>query len=159
MKKIALAFLVLAIFAFVTPASAGRTPYTVGEKIILLPAYYDPYPPVGLTFNAGAPFYISHGWCWERGSAVGNWDFRLSIDGVAVPDGLRYIQPKACGEMGVVSRIYNFPAGLPAGVHTFEGFWYISCQDGPDPSACTDPNTPVLGLYSNITIYFTAPYP
>lgn len=152
--------MILLIFAFSTPVSAAREPPVVGTKISIFNSGIQ-------TFQAGVPFYISHGWCWDVGKshAIGLWDFKLSIDGIPIENGIRYIQPAnqttGCGlsDLGVVSRIYNFPEGLPVGTYTFEGFWYISCQYGPDPSGCTDPNEPVLALQSNVIITFTAPYP
>lgn len=160
MKKITLIILILFILALSTPASAAHEVPPMGEKIWLLPAYYDPYPPVGLTFSAGSPFYIQHGWCWEPGNtAIGRWDFRINIDGVPVEGGKRIILASGCGEngqFGSVTHIYNFPMGLSAGAHTFEGFWISTCGNTP---GCEHPNEPIIGLYSNITITFTEPDP
>ncbi len=165
MKKITLIILVLFVLASAIPASAARELPTVGEVILIHPADVPP-PPEVITFDAGKAFHIRHGWCWNTGTdqAVGVRDFRLSIDGVPVEDGLRFTQPSpdqtsGCGNLGFgsITRIYNFPDGLPAGTYTFEGFWYISCQYGPNPSECTDPNAPVLAIYSNVPITFTQP--
>ena len=160
MKKTSLIITILLIFAFSTPVSAAREAPVVGTQVSIFNSGIQ-------TFQAGVPFYISHGWCWDVGKsqAIGLWDFKVSIDGKPVEDGIRYIQPAnqttGCGQLdyGVVIRIYNFPEGMPVGTYIFEGFWYIPCQYGPDPSGCTNPNAPVLGLYSNVAITFTAPYP
>lgn len=154
MKKTTLVVLILFMLALVTPASAARELPVVGEQICI---HSDCTPPE--TFLAGDPFYIRHGWLWDAGNnrGLGIWDFNLLLDGVPVADGIRYIVAPSDGLHGSITRIYNFPEGLPAGEYTFTGLWIITCQSGPNPSECATPNEPVIGGVNEVTIIFTAP--
>jgi hypothetical protein len=156
MKKITCIILVLLMLALSTPANAAREVPTVGDRICIHPLC-DPPPPTA--FPAGAPFFIRHGWQWSNtgNQAIGRWDFYLIVDGTPVQNGFPYIDPPKDDLPGSIVKIYNFPDGLPAGVHTLEGIWTIACQYGPDPSACTTPNEPVIVIENTVTITFTEP--
>lgn len=155
MKKITLIILVLMFFGIATQVSAAHEPPTTGDLICIHPLCN---PPAMEAFPANSPFFIKHGWLFEVGTqAIGTWDFNLIVDGVPVQDGIRIINIQADAKSGSISRLYNYPDGLPAGVHTLKGVWIIACQYGPDPSSCMTPNEPVVASENTVIVTFTEP--
>jgi hypothetical protein len=108
----------LALTIAAPTASALRMP-TTGDRISL-------FAPPG-SFPANTPFHVNHGWgcdtpptgCLEAGTR-----FELLVDGRDVPAAhdLEY-DPHA--SLATEADVSNFRSGLPAGVHTFEGRWYL----------------------------------
>ena len=118
-------FLVICIAALVvaaSPVAANSTP-TTGTRISLFDA--------PATFPAGTPFYIEHGSACDPavGDTAGdcmNADthFDLYLDGSLQPSKVD-IENSPAGRVKL--NLTNYPAGLPAGRHTFVGVWV---QDG-----------------------------
>ena len=109
-----------ALLAVASPVAANNKP-TTGDRINLLA------PPTTLTFAAGTPFYIEHGFGCD--TTIGDnastcmhasTHFDLYLDGVA---------QRSTVDIDNVPTFYlkrnltNYPAGLPAGIHTFVGVW------------------------------------
>jgi hypothetical protein len=97
-------------------------------------------------FLAGEPFHVAQGWLLTPDStdydALGKYSFTLEVDGQ--PVGVDFVERSS--DDGNMSRfwVFNFPAGLPAGTHTFVGRWWGPCQPlvdvGYDVGApCTNP--------------------
>lgn len=118
---------VVAAAVLALPAAAGQES---GSRLVL-------FPTAPATFTADEPFYVMHGWGFippgVEGTAPwlapaeGKLDFTLTVDGQVVePDFLKVWR----GEDEILWRmpVYNFPTGLPAGVHTFTGTWLGPCE-------------------------------
>jgi hypothetical protein len=118
-------FLVICIAALVvaaSPVAANSTP-TTGTRISL----FDP----PTMFPADTPFYIEHGSACEAAAGDSAADcmnadthFDLYVDGSLQPSKVD-IENSPAGWIKL--NLTNYPAGLPAGRHTFVGVWL---QDG-----------------------------
>ncbi len=151
MKKIMLIAMVVLMLAVASPAYAYTSrplPITGG----LISLFVSPQ-----TFQANTPFFIAGGWGgldFSQTQAIGEYDFKLSIDGVPAGNGLRYISPNIDGTTGVAVRFYDFPQGLPAGTYTFTGYYYEPCQESSNPSGCVV-NQQVLEMTASSVVTFT----
>ena len=115
--------LAAAMLVATAPATANSKP-TTGQRINLFA------PPEPATFPANTPFYIEHGYICDLNdvgciktqiSALST--FSLYVDGV-----LQRSTVDVDVANGTISKRYltNFPAGLPAGVHTFDGVFDLN---------------------------------
>jgi hypothetical protein len=153
MKKILVSILLmLALLAWVTPVAADKK-VTVGTRINL-------HTKSPITFPAGAPFYISHGFGFNVGknsiepqNMRGIYDFKLEIDGVyQKPDFVQHTLDKNTDPATLWELpVFNFPNGM-TGVHTFTGHWISPC--GKD---CPNPTTPVEVQIKSLTVEFISP--
>ena len=84
--------------------------------------------------------------------------FELYVDGVWIEPTFTFTQPCAPGLPGVDTRFwaFNLPEGLDEGDHRFDGLWYLPCalMEGDLVEECDNPNTPVVGLESRLTVHF-----
>ena len=113
-------------------------------------------------YPAGEPFFIMHG----NGNtpsidlpvAAGHMGFALQVDGVYVePDWVsRSASSAREGEGNAVFSImaFNFPQGLPAGVHTFTGHWYVGCAPQWEGCEGYKPMAPYDYFVNTITVTF-----
>jgi hypothetical protein len=103
-----------------TPAAADTS--ALGEQLSVL------FPPA--TYDADTPFHFRHGWCaTDRASVRGvrhpSTTVELRHNGDLVPSQIqRRPGPDEEGCVAVQFHVFGFPAGLPAGSHTFEVRWY-----------------------------------
>jgi hypothetical protein len=114
-------FLVICVAALLvaaSPVAANSTP-TTGTRISLFA------PPA--TFPADTPFYIEHGSACEAAAGDSAADcmkadthFDLYLDGNLQPSKVD-VENSPAG--WVKLNLTNYPAGLPAGRHTFVGVW------------------------------------
>jgi hypothetical protein len=107
-----------ALVAAASPVAANSVP-TTGTRISLFDA--------PATFPANTPFYVEHGTgcdltAGDKVSGCMNADthFDLYVDGVLQPSAVD-IENSPAG--WVKLNLTNYPAGLPAGRHTFAGVW------------------------------------
>jgi hypothetical protein len=107
------------LLGLVAPLSAQASGIpTTGTRIGLLA------PP--LTFAANASFYVTQGFTCEASKTdclSGLTHFDLYVDGQQVPSATD-LTFGADGTLVSKFDLTNFPAGLPAGTHTFVGEWY-----------------------------------
>jgi hypothetical protein len=101
-----------------SPVAANSVP-TTGTRISLFDA--------PATFPASAPFYIEHGSGCDptagdkvSGCLYADTHFDLYLDGFLQPSTVD-IENSPAG--WVKLNLTNYPAGLPAGRHTFAGVW------------------------------------
>jgi hypothetical protein len=127
-----------------SPSPAAADPVQTGERINLL------FPPAA--YEAGAPFHISHGYCFIEPQDVrlANRDdtrFELRIDGQLIDSvvDLRRGGRADEGCRAVKSNISEFPAGLPAGSYGFEGRWYLAGELDFSTSATIVFHDPITG--------------
>ncbi len=123
------AVVALSALVGVSGASANNVPRE-GTKINLFPGFVGP-----TTYSADTPFFVSHGWgCGsvpateaalaDDGCLKPTSTFKLFVDGEQVPS----VTDLEIGPGGLVvgkSQVSNFRQGLPAGVHVFEGQWWL----------------------------------
>ena len=141
---------VVATAVLALPAAAGQE--ETGPRLVLFPA-------APATFAADEPFHVMHGWGFIPpgvegtapwlASAVGKLDFTLAVDG-------RVVEPSSLevwrGEDEILWRmpVYSFPAGLPAGTHTFTGTWLGPCESmvrgGFYSGSCANPAEVVVAI-------------
>jgi hypothetical protein len=119
------AALAVTIVASAPPAAAD--PVTSGERINLL---------IGTptTFPAGTPFHIAHGWCFTpdqpgrlRLATRDDTRFELRVNGLRI-DGATELERgrSAGGCLALKTDHFDFPEGLPTGIHQFDGRWYLA---------------------------------
>ena len=143
MKKQRLLIVILnlvLVFALVSPAVASEMHTPVGENIPQRQGYR--------VFPSNEPFNIQNGWIQtSEDGAIGNFDFRLEVDGVFVDNFYRDFSAVS-GDPDTLYRIwvYNFPEGM-TGTHTFTRHWYAPCQYAVDyleyTGSCRTPNQKV----------------
>ncbi len=153
MKKHPLIVTVLLIVALLSlvipsPVSAGGEP--IGERIYV-------WSDGSQEFQAGAPFYIMHGWVDTSDiEAMGVFDFELDVDGVPVKEGFKQFYVES-GDPDILFRywVYTFPDGL-TGTHTFTGHWYAPCQYAAEyTGGCFSPNKKVENKRTTVVVTFT----
>jgi hypothetical protein len=142
---------ILALAVAALPATAEEMPE--GPRIDLVAGTTTQFP-------ADSPFHIIHGWAFTPNEtiALGLADFRLEIDGN--DQGMGSLQNSAIGDGGGLVRLwlYNFHNGLPQGLHTLVGRWFLPCQNavetGVYPGPCLTPNSPVQVFTFSRTVNF-----
>ena len=109
---------------------------------------------------AGEPFHIAHGQGFTPGEDdfPRNWDFVLFVDGQEVADSGKIVTKVDGDWTHDARRVFNFADGM-TGTHTFEGYWYVSCdrlfvEECPEG---TPPGALVLDFYTSRTITFDGP--
>ncbi len=115
---------------------------------------------------AGEAFHIAHGFGIDpaESHAVGQFDFRLDIDGEdqgkgkLLTTGVGYdVDPFAKGEMTRVF-LYNFEDGLDTDTYTFTGHWSASCRTAMEsfgyPGPCPQENSQVQLLTFSLSVTF-----
>jgi hypothetical protein len=109
---------IAALVAAASPVAANSVP-TTGTRIILFDA--------PATFPADAPFYIEHGSVCDPSAGdtaadcmAADTHFDLYLDGTLQPSTVDI--ENASSGWGKLN-LTNYPAGLPAGRHTFAGVW------------------------------------
>jgi hypothetical protein len=122
----ALAAFSIVAAGYATPNSAARTAAaqynnrpTTGTKISIFG------PPT--TFAAGTPFHIEHGLLCARPNVSACMNarshFDLYLDGVLQPS---TVDIDNLGDFLLKENLTNYPAGLPAGTHTFVGVFVLN---------------------------------
>jgi hypothetical protein len=133
---------VLATAVIALPAAAAEKE-RIGARLALFPA-------APATFAANQPFHIAHGWLVTPDSAgqnaIGKYDFVLEVDGRSIdPD---FVERVSTDGQLRRSWVFNFPAGLPAGTHTFAAAWSGPCQglvdSGLHTGTCANPTELVV---------------
>lgn len=125
MKRVIVLLLLTVLTAALFPGVAAAAPPRVGVKISLLSCGFEPREvPCVLTFPAGEPFHIAHGWAADPGQPLkpSQFDFRLFMDGAAVhgPTEISWTRDEASGEKLLTEiHIFNFREGLAAGEYQF----------------------------------------
>lgn len=119
MKKFTMLICAILVLMMVSPVQAARH-VPIGDQINI-------YESGSQEFEAGKPFYISHGWI-EVEYAFGRFDFRLEVDDVFVEESyvdrtVIFIEDEPYLDM---FWVYNFPDGMTE-THTFKGHWYYPC--------------------------------
>jgi hypothetical protein len=118
------------------------------------------------TFPANQPFHVAHGWIGflhepqqDHFQAIGKFAFRLELDGQAVePD---FVDRWVSEDTLHSSWVHNFPTGLSAGPHTFNGYFTGPCKVlvsvGYNPGPCPKQNEVILagGAPATLTVEFT----
>jgi hypothetical protein len=160
------ALAVLGLLATALPAAGGK-PEPVGARINVLTG-------TPLSFPAGAPFHIRHGWILGRGpegeptpgtgQAHGAASFGLDVDGVPqdVDFAIHEADPQApLGFAPSFNWVFNFQDGLPAGAHALTGHWYLACGQARlftgSSETCELPNETVEVGALTRTVTFTGP--
>ena len=114
--------LVLTCLVAAIPATAGQK-QRAGDRINVLLG-------TPTTFPADRPFHVAHGWTLNPDStdhdAIGRYGFRLEVDGR--PVGADFVERAAVGDQLTRLWVHNVPSGLPAGTHSFTGYWLGPCQ-------------------------------
>ena len=118
-RLLVLVMCLAAVLVAASPVAANNKP-TTGDRINLFT------PP--LTFTAGSPFYVEHGFGCDTTSGDKASDcmnasthFDLTVDGV-----LQRSKVDVDSQPTLYTKRFltNYPAGLPAGSHTFVGVWF-----------------------------------
>ncbi len=114
-------------------------------------------------FAANTPFRVEHGWSSCIGApddllANGRLGFELDVDGVPVRASFTDVSRLTGEQTGfpcdVINRstVFNFPNGLPAGVHTLTGHWIGPCKplfgDDQYDALCKNPAEAVESSFS-----------
>lgn len=142
------------LVASALPVAAGK-PAPMGDQIDLING-------VPTAFDAGEPFHIQHGWFFPREEASslvprGRFGFALTVDGTARPADFRTVTGGPVGTKRM--WVHNFPAGLPAGDHSFDGWWLTPCQYAVDwgfyPGPCASPTEMVPAIEFSLTVTFS----
>ena len=130
-RRFLLLLICIAALVVTAPPVAANSVPTTGTRISLFDA--------PATFPADAPFYIEHGTgcdpsVGDKASACMNADthFDLYLDGALQPSTVD-IENSPTG--WVKLNLTNYPAGLPAGRHTFDGVWVQGGSVGLTQSA------------------------
>jgi hypothetical protein len=136
-------FLAAALFVAAVPAAADPNE-PLGERINVLLGAPTTYP-------ANQPFHVAHGWTLGSDDgdhdAIGKFSFTLDVDGQPVE--ADFVE-RSVRDDGLLARswVFNFPAGLPAGIHALTGRWWGPCQGVVDAGytplggPCTKPTEP-----------------
>jgi hypothetical protein len=157
-RLLAAVTLLCGLVAAATPAGATGNPTPpTGDRLSL----FDPPP----DYPANTAFFVRHGWVPITASlqhGIGIYGFTLSVDGqdvkpTALQNGFAFTD-----DFGVNLRqlvLFNFPAGLPAGVHHFVGRWWGPCSDlilqGFDVGPCpTNPVARTLAEEADVDVTF-----
>ena len=142
------------LITVLAPGTAVAAEEPVGDQIHLVAG--EP-----TTFPADTPFHVIHGFTLfpDESPAIGNWGFRLDIDGVSQGRGsLLNFGP---GSEFPMARLwlYNYENGLPQGVHELTGHFYLPCSYAVDfglfSGSCDQPNKPVEVFTFPLTVTFT----
>ena len=149
MKRRLLFMVLVLLLASVMPASADGRELT-GERIYI-------FNDNEITFSAGTPFHIRHGFILSPDVSVpiGVYSFKLKVDGVRYPSTFLLVTVETGDGPASQTRLwaFNFPAGM-SGDHTFNGFWYSPCQEVLPLEDCSTPNAPVLTRSTTVLVHF-----
>lgn len=141
-RKIAI-LVFIAVFVIATPVLAGKRE-PIGTKIGL-------FGESPVHFDAGEPFYISHGWANPSDiTGVGLFRFALEVDGTFVKESF-VMRSAESGDPDILTWIwvFNFPEGM-TGTHTFTGHWTGSCQGLVDMEVETGPCEKPNGIIETV---------
>ena len=121
---------IAAVLVTAFPATANNKP-TAGTQISLFSA--------PATFPADTPFYIEHGSACDKSLGLNpsscvnaSTHFDLYLDGVLQPSTVDVDQ---LPPFKIKRNLTNYPAGLPAGSHTFVGVFIVDGSVLFTPSA------------------------
>ena len=156
-RRLLLALICVACPAVFTPSAAADTNKEVGVNLpesVLFSSVS--------TFPAGEPFHIARGWELGPGElvhSIGLWQYRLTIDGVAVQPNFNETivsQDPVDGTILFRPYVFNFPEGM-TGTHVFGSTFLGPCQQLVDFGFATGPCAHAEDLVpiSTGTIYAT----
>ena len=155
-KFLLLALASVLVMAFIPGVASAEPIELTGDRINVLSGDPTEYP-------ADTAFFVVHGISTAppgqedlgTGRHTAGQLFELYVD--HEPIAPSFIRFGAFGRGGVAHWwVFNFPGGLGAGDHRFDGRWYLPCAvvEGDLVDKCDHPNTPVMFLEQSLTVHF-----
>jgi hypothetical protein len=158
MKRLSIALAAIFVVALIALPGAG-----MAQQVTTTGPAFNIFTGHPTDYAAGASFHFLLGWDRippETTDAIGKFSWSLDVDGVQRGPDFHVYGPSPLDPATLARAwVWNFPNGLPAGVHTFvaRGFTpcYFAVASLGYAGTCSNPNDVVEAAMFSMTVTFS----